>query len=812
MSFLPYRQSTVSSSSSTISSSSSSSKLPAWVATQQKAFTRWANTYLQSQDIPPLVNLAPDLSNGVRLIQLLEIIGAESLGRYYLNPKLRVQKAENVNTALEFIKHRGVMVYNIGAEDIIDCNLKLVLGLLWVLILRFTISDINEEGLSAKEGLLLWCQRKTAGYEGVDIRDFSSSWTNGLAFCALLDRHRPDLIDFYELDPSNHRQNMETAFRIASEQIGIPQLLDVEDICDIPKPDERSIMTYVAYWFHAFSALDKIETAGRRLEKFVEVTGSALEMQHSYERRVRALLAAIRAKQESWDAAVFTDVYTDVKKLRSLFTDYKRTTKRTWITEKSELGSLLGNIRTKLATYGLNEYEPPEGLRISDLEAAWRDLLSSEACHAKKINSKLGEIKELLRTRFADTANEFAQSLDTVSMRIGELDGELERQLVGITDLSDQIKPLDGLLIELRELDRQCVEANVEENDHTVYSYDELEYELGLAKQSVVKKLAFIENQIVARSMTNLTPIQLEEFESVFRFFDKGHRNALLESEFSGALASLGLVYSEEEMHDVFQIASGLASLSINTSSSSSKDNNNNNKNNSISSSSQESDKQQQHNDGAESIASTVFSRSSSSSSYTTVSSSNSSHLSPDPNNNNTLHRKQNSSSSLHSTTSTLATSSSNTAATTTTTTSFNQHQQHKKSNSRTSVSSEDQSSVSFEQFIKFMVEVTEDQQTADQVLQSFVDIANGKSYVTELDLQNSLVPDSMIEVLIKSMPVHEDYIDKSKEEDDEGEEGKNDSNDEKEKDEEGKGFDYVKYMKQLTTGGTGRKNVKLLL
>lgn len=734
------------------SSRTNNNNLPAWVATQQKAFMRWVNTYLETKNLEPLKDLAPDLSNGVKLIQLLEIIGGESLGRYYPNPRLRVQKAENVNTALDFIKHRGVMVYNIGAEDIIDCNLKLVLGLLWVLILRFTISDINEEGLSAKEGLLLWCQRKTAGYEGVDVKDFSTSWTDGLAFCALLDRHRPDLMDFYELDPADHRGNMTEAFRVANEVIGIPQLLDVEDICDVNKPDERSIMTYVAYWFHAFSALDKIETAGRRLEKFVEVTASALEMQHSYEERIKKLLKAIEEQKLEWENCIFTDSYTDAKHQKNLFTTYKRTTKREWITEKSELTSLLGNIRTKLATYGLAEYNPPEGLRLSDLEATWRSLLKSEASHAKTINTKLGEIKDKLRKRFADTANEFALSLDTVSLRISDLDGELEKQLVGITDLGDKIKPLDGLLAELKDLDRQCQEANVEENDYTVYSYDELEYELGLAKQSVVKKLAFIENQIVARSMTNLTPIQLEEFESVFRYFDKNHRNALSESEFSGALASLGLVYSEEEMHDVFQIAAGLDSSQVN-----------------------QGHKPASSLDPAESINSTTFSRSSSASSYTTV------------NSNYKTHSRNGSASSILSST---RPSTTNTYLTP----NLSSPRYHAKSASRDSLHSNSSSSynddtqptVSFEQFIKFMVEVTEDQQTAEQVFKSFVEVANGKSYVTELDLQNSLVPDQMVEILVNSMPEVEDSSIVEEEEID----GKKIRL---------KGLDYVKYMRNLT-------------
>lgn len=76
-------------------------------------------------------------------------------------------------------------------------------------------------------------------------------------------------------------------------------------------------------------------------------------------------------------------------------------------------------------------------------------------------------------------------------------------------------------------------------------------------KSSVAKKLSFLENQMVARNMTNLTPIQLEEFESVFRHFDRDLSNSLQELEFSAALASLGLVYDEEEMHEIFQRVGG---------------------------------------------------------------------------------------------------------------------------------------------------------------------------------------------------------------------------------------------------------------
>lgn len=284
-----------------------------WVKVQQKTFTKWLNSKLKARNVE-IQDLIYDLSDGVVLIHLLEILGQESLGRYASQPKLRVQRFENVNKCLDFIKGRGIQMTNIGAEDVVDGNSKIILGLIWTLILRFTISDINEEGLSAKEGLLLWCQRKTACYDEVEVRDFSTSWNDGLAFCALLDIHRPDLIDYDSLDKNDHRGNMQLAFDIASKEIGIPDLLDVEDVCDVAKPDERSLMTYIAYWFHAFSQMERVENAGRRVEKFVQNMQGAWEMQNSFERRMRELLRQIAEQQRKWEEAEFLGTYADAKK------------------------------------------------------------------------------------------------------------------------------------------------------------------------------------------------------------------------------------------------------------------------------------------------------------------------------------------------------------------------------------------------------------------------------------------------------------------------------------------------------------------
>eukprot|EP01087_Luapelamoeba_hula_P023451 TRINITY_DN8624_c0_g1_i1.p1 TRINITY_DN8624_c0_g1~~TRINITY_DN8624_c0_g1_i1.p1 ORF type:complete len:138 (+),score=14.43 TRINITY_DN8624_c0_g1_i1:179-592(+) len=93
--------------------------------------------------------------------------------------------------ALKFIKEHDVQLASIGPNEIVDGDVKLTLGMIWTIILRFAIAGLSEEGLSAKQGLLLWCQRKTEGYKNVSVKDFSGSFQDGLAFCALIHRHRP---------------------------------------------------------------------------------------------------------------------------------------------------------------------------------------------------------------------------------------------------------------------------------------------------------------------------------------------------------------------------------------------------------------------------------------------------------------------------------------------------------------------------------------------------------------------------------------------------------------------------------------------
>src|SRR5690349_13031689 len=83
---------------------------------------------------------------------------------------------------------------------------------------------------SGTNSLLKWCQTVTRGYEGVAVKDFSKSWKDGLAFCAIIHKHRPDLISFQDLKASEAEKNVILAFDVAENKLGIAQYLEPDDL------------------------------------------------------------------------------------------------------------------------------------------------------------------------------------------------------------------------------------------------------------------------------------------------------------------------------------------------------------------------------------------------------------------------------------------------------------------------------------------------------------------------------------------------------------------------------------------------------
>ncbi|XP_073905149.1 EH domain-binding protein 1-like protein 1 isoform X9 [Castor canadensis] len=98
--------------------------------------------------------------------------------------------------------------------------------------------------VSSSQSLLEWCQEVTAGYRGVRITNFTTSWRNGLAFCAILHRFHPDKIDYTSLDPLSIKQNNKQAFD-GFAALGVSRLLEPADMVLLAVPDKLIVMTYL---------------------------------------------------------------------------------------------------------------------------------------------------------------------------------------------------------------------------------------------------------------------------------------------------------------------------------------------------------------------------------------------------------------------------------------------------------------------------------------------------------------------------------------------------------------------------------------
>ncbi|XP_055762699.1 spectrin beta chain, non-erythrocytic 1 isoform X3 [Salvelinus fontinalis] len=351
-------------------------------AVQKKTFTKWVNSHL-SRVSCRITDLYRDLSDGRMLIKLLEVLSGEKLPKP-TRGRMRIHCLENVDKALQFLKEQRVHLENMGSHDIVDGNHRLTLGLIWTIILRFQIQDIsvetdgdNKEKRSAKDALLLWCQMKTAGYPNVNIRNFSTSWRDGMAFNALIHKHRPDLIDFDKLKKSNAHHNLQNAFNLAEQHLGLTKLLDPEDI-SVDHPDEKSVITYVVTYYHYFSKMKALKVEGKRIGKVLDNAIETEKMIEKYESLASDLLEWIEQTIIILNNRKFANSLNGVQQQLQAFNTYRTVEKPPKFTEKGNLEVLLFTIQSKMRANNQKVYMPREGKLISDINKTWERLEKAE--------------------------------------------------------------------------------------------------------------------------------------------------------------------------------------------------------------------------------------------------------------------------------------------------------------------------------------------------------------------------------------------------------------------------------------------------
>ncbi|XP_053918532.1 alpha-actinin-2 isoform X4 [Cuculus canorus] len=439
---------------------------PAWEKQQRKTFTAWCNSHLRKAGTQ-IENIEEDFRNGLKLMLLLEVISGERLPKPDRG-KMRFHKIANVNKALDYIASKGVKLVSIGAEEIVDGNVKMTLGMIWTIILRFAIQDISVEETSAKEGLLLWCQRKTAPYRNVNIQNFHLSWKDGLGLCALIHRHRPDLIDYSKLNKDDPIGNINLAMEIAEKHLDIPKMLDAEDIVNTPKPDERAIMTYVSCFYHAFAGAEQAETAANRICKVLAVNQENERLMEEYERLASELLEWIRRTIPWLENRTPEKTMQAMQKKLEDFRDYRRKHKPPKVQEKCQLEINFNTLQTKLRISNRPAFMPSEGKMVSDIAGAWQRLEQAEKGYEEWLLNEIRRLERLehLAEKFRQKASTHEQwaygkeqillQKDYESASLTEVRAMLRKHEAFESDLAahqDRVEQIAAIAQELNELD-----------------------------------------------------------------------------------------------------------------------------------------------------------------------------------------------------------------------------------------------------------------------------------------------------------------------------------------------------------------------
>ncbi|KAM8780237.1 LOW QUALITY PROTEIN: spectrin beta chain, non-erythrocytic 5 [Rhynchonycteris naso] len=337
---------------------------PQHMRMQEKTFTNRINIF-QGRVGLKIQNLYTELADSTHLLRLLELI--------------------------------PVPIPLTEPEDIMDRDQTLIPGLLWVIILRFQISHISldreEPGasailLSAKEALLVWCQRKTACYANINITDFSRSCSNGLGFSALIHTHGPELLD-YSLWPDYPLPNLDHALHMAEQELGIARLLDPEDMA--LQPDECSIVT-VSLYYHHFSHLHQGQIVQRRLAEIDDKGKILLQLQDTEELQTqyKHLLANLLHWIAETQVQLARDLPDSLPAMRQLLVAFASfcTQEKPSQLQQGVTEDLLFWLQTTFRGQNLSLLLH-EGLGPAELSQYWAGLERAEASQSKALQQRL---------------------------------------------------------------------------------------------------------------------------------------------------------------------------------------------------------------------------------------------------------------------------------------------------------------------------------------------------------------------------------------------------------------------------------------
>uniref|UniRef100_A0A0N5A0K9 Calponin-homology (CH) domain-containing protein n=1 Tax=Parastrongyloides trichosuri TaxID=131310 RepID=A0A0N5A0K9_PARTI len=239
---------------------------PVWKDIQYNTFTRWVNYKLNTSD-DKIICLEDGLADGLTLINLCQILSGKRINNYNKKVGFTAQRQENISLALTFLENvEKIRLVNIDSQHIINKNTKLVLGLVWSLILNYSISktlissnksklncdeeskedleNLEDINISPNQRLIAWIKEKLS--DELPICNFTSDWNDGVALGALVEACCPGSnLGWKQFNPKEALKNTEFVMEYAKKYLGISPLIKPEELIN-PNVDEKSVMTFLS--------------------------------------------------------------------------------------------------------------------------------------------------------------------------------------------------------------------------------------------------------------------------------------------------------------------------------------------------------------------------------------------------------------------------------------------------------------------------------------------------------------------------------------------------------------------------------------
>ncbi|KAI1240837.1 Utrophin [Lamprotornis superbus] len=432
-----------------------------------------------------------DLKDGRKLLDLLEGLTGKPLPKE--RGSTRVHALNNVNRVLQVLHQNNVELVNIGGTDIVDGNHKLTLGLLWSIILHWQVKDVMKNIMSdlqqtnSEKILLSWVRQSTRPYSQVNVLNFTTSWADGLAFNAVIHRHKPELFSWDKVTKMSPVERLENAFNIAKNHLGIEKLLDPEDVA-VQLPDKKSIIMYLTSLFEVLPKqvtmedIREVETLPRRYKQecedgdfSVQQTAALEEDQDSSRAETPSTVTEVDMDLDSYQVAleeVLTwllsaedafreqeEISGDVEEVKEQFSTHEG-----FMMELTAHQSSVGNVLqagNQLVAQG--NLSPEEEFEIQEqmllLNSRWEELRVESMDRQSRLHDMLMELQKQQLQQLSDW-------LTVTEERIQKMESQL---------LADDLESLQKQLEEHKSLqsDLEAEQVKVNSLTHMVVIVDE---------------------------------------------------------------------------------------------------------------------------------------------------------------------------------------------------------------------------------------------------------------------------------------------------------------------------------------------------